>query len=110
MKQGLVNLGSWFLRHPVWFFALWSLWMALEYMGLGDMSYLYIHDSADQEIPVCSWLGMSWSQLTNARLLPELCGVDRLATTAWINGYRLLVVLFPDFGIGITFAVFQILG
>ena len=96
MKQALVNVWSWLLRHPAAFFLLWSGWLVLEYFALGDLSYLHIHDNADQEIPVCSWLGASWDRLVHARLLPEMSGIDRLTTTAWMNGYRMLVLVLPD--------------
>ena len=91
----LKQIPVWLLRRPVWLFVAWALWLSLEYWGLGDFSYLHIHDNADQIIPVSTWLTESPHRLLTTTLLPEMCGVDRFATTAWINLHRLVCLLMP---------------
>ena len=91
----LRRLPIFLLRNPLWIFLLWAGWLSLEYWALGDFSYLFIHDNADQIIPVSSWLTESPSRLFTESLLPEMCGVDRFATTAWVNMHRLLCLIMP---------------
>lgn len=62
---------------------------------LGDLSYLHIHDNADQLIPTYMWLTASLNRLFGADVLPTLGGVDRLSTAALFNIFHLPFLLFP---------------
>lgn len=95
IRKSIQTTVYWFARHPLAFFLAWSLWLSVEYWGLGDLSYLHIHDNADQIIPVSSWLTESPGRLFGAGLLPEMSGVDRFATTAWVNLHRLFCLALP---------------
>jgi hypothetical protein len=95
IRKTIQSTAHWFARHPLAFFLAWSLWLSVEYWALGDLSYLHIHDNADQIIPVSSWLTESPERLFEAGILPEMSGVDRFATTAWINLHRLFCLVMP---------------
>jgi hypothetical protein len=74
---------------------LWALWLSLEHWVFGDLSYLHVHDNADQLIPVFSWLTQSPDRLFGARLLPVLCGVDRFACSAWVHLFHVPFLFLP---------------
>ena len=91
----LIDIPVKLVRRPSLLFALWALWLSAEYWALGDFSYLFIHDNADQIIPVSTWLTESPKRLFTESLLPEMSGVDRFATTAWVNLHRLFCLVMP---------------
>ena len=37
--------------HPGAFFLLWSLWLSILYLGLGPLSFVFMHDTGDSALP-----------------------------------------------------------
>lgn len=71
-----------FVRNKWCIFLLWSLWLTLEYFGLGPFSYFLVHDWGDSVLPmrlglVREFFDNGFSYWTNT----AACGLDRLAST-----------------------------
>ncbi len=39
-----------FVKKPIFLILLWSLWLSIEYWGMGDYSYIRIHDNAETNL------------------------------------------------------------
>ncbi len=68
------------IRNKWFIFLFWSLWVTVEYFGLGPFSYLLLHEWGDSYLPVILGIkqevfkyGLNyWSNVA-------LCGADRLS-------------------------------
>ena len=96
-KAQISRICQTFTRNKWLIFLLWSLWLTLEYYGLGPFSYVFRHDCGDSIFPniigiTREFLQYGLSCWTNI----AACGFDRLAATGpffSING--LLFLAFP---------------
>ena len=82
MKAQVLRVFQILSRNKWPIFLLWSLWLTLEYFGLGPFSYLRIHDWGDSIFPmrlglIREFFESGFSYWTNI----AACGFDRLAAT-----------------------------
>lgn len=95
------------LQHPLFWITAWCLWCTSEYWAFGDLSYLYIHDNADQVLPFTAWITSSTSHWISGKMVPILCGLDRMSSTAWITLVHPFFIAFPGWLAHGLFLFFQ---
>lgn len=74
----------WIETHAWIFFALWSTWLAIWYVGLGPYSFVMLHDTGDSALPyraslASAFLGGQWGYWD-----PQKAGgIDSLSMLVW---------------------------
>lgn len=65
---------------PALLFLAWSLWLALEYAGLGPLSYVPLADHGENNLPARLATALAWQEGEMGFWFPQaLMGADRLA-------------------------------
>ena len=65
---------------PALLFLVWSLWLALEYVGLGPLSYVPLPDHGENNLPARLAAALAWQEGEMGFWFPQaLTGADRLA-------------------------------
>lgn len=65
---------------PAVLFLAWSLWLALEYIGLGPLSYVPLADHGENNLPARLATALAWQEGEIGFWFPQaLMGADRLA-------------------------------
>ena len=77
-------------------FALWSLLLAVPYFGLGPMSFVALHDTAEMNLPRAVWYGSSHALTGMGSWAPQgVSGTDRAAAGLARDLDTLLFTLLP---------------
>ncbi|HQL90887.1 MAG TPA: DUF6044 family protein [Syntrophales bacterium] len=65
---------------PALLFLAWSLWLALEYVGLGPLSYVPLADHGENNLPARLATALAWQEGEIGFWFPQaLMGADRLS-------------------------------
>jgi len=81
---------------PAVLFIAWSLWLALEYFGLGPLSYVPLADHGENNLPARLATALAWQTGEIGFWFPQaLMGADRLAMGLQNKSDLLLFFLFP---------------
>ena len=81
---------------PALLFLAWSLWLALEYIGLGPLSYVPLADHGENNLPARLATALAWQDGGIGFWFPQaLMGADRLAMGFQNKSDLLLFFLLP---------------
>lgn len=96
IAAAFARLSRLLVERPALLFFAWSLWLALEYIGLGPLSYVPLADHGENNLPARLATALAWQDGGIGFWFPQaMMGADRLAMGFQNKSDLLLFFLLP---------------